>query len=129
MAVTANSTPAPSRRALLAGLAAVPTLTLPVVAAPAPSDLARACIQAVALREWIDDREMRDALDDDALADELEKVNDVVDRAIVEPSAGLHDIAAKARLGLDRLDAGDDDPGTLLVATVLREIIALGAAA
>lgn len=121
-----------SRRGFLSGIAVLPSLGVPVTAytaVPIPSDLARACIEAVAHRKWIDDREGRNALDDDALAREVDKVNDVVDRAIVEPSTGIHDIAAKARLGLDRLDDGDHEPGTLLVATILREIIALGAAA
>ena len=69
-------------------------------------------------RNWSD--EVWDARYDECRA--------VYDRALVEPSVSLSDIAAKARLALGKHEQHADDfdgPSGKLVVVLLREIIAL----
>ncbi len=115
----------PSRRALLCGLAALPVMGGAALAVPT-SDLARACDWAVRHREAVN--QMHD-LTDDELDAEIDRMGAVFERAITEPSAGLSDLAAKARLLLDDLIEGGKADSVhadeRLTVAVLKEVIAL----
>lgn len=124
-----------SRRSFVVGLAALPTLTLPTLAVPATSDIARTCHWAVEHRAWIDATPASIGWTDEQLAAETSRVDAVITRAIEEPSANLRDLHAKATLALQDFELfnaapGDEiDDGTRIVLTVLREIVAMGAGA
>ena len=116
-----------SRRGLILGLAALPLASGAAVAGP--SDLARACDWGVSHLAWIndpasDDRDWPDA----RLQRELARVDEVLERAIVEPSLSRADLQAKVRLILasdgEYLGLSDcvNDRAFLIV---LREVIKL----
>ena len=119
-----------SRRVILCGLATLPTLTVPAVAVPVPSDLARACDWAVQHSIWINDPSHPDKeWPDERLHAEVAKVTAVYDIAIATPSTGLPDIKAKCRLLLDEYEKlvgdGVEEQDILLAVTIMREVIAL----
>lgn len=130
MAAATDSTPVPSRRAFLAhaalsGVAATrpPIFTVPELA----SGLATACAWASGRQEWL--RVNSDAFDDKALHAENEQIQGVFHRAVTEPSAGLADLAAKARMLLDDLAESEilneEFVNERLILVVLREVAAL----
>ncbi|WP_267361509.1 MULTISPECIES: hypothetical protein [unclassified Methylobacterium] len=86
-----------SRRGLLLGLATLPLAGGVAVAGPA--DLARAC-RRWAADHWLgmDARCRAEEWDDDKLDGEMDLYDAVLQRALVEPSASLGEVAAEARL-------------------------------
>lgn len=132
MASTANSTPAPSRRQFFssaagAGIAAAGP---PVFVVAGTSALAEACNYAVDHMQWMDRRVSVEEWSNERFALEMGKSDQVFVRAINEPSKGLPDLLAKARLSLnDRErfspDTGDLDNGERLMLVVVREVVAL----
>lgn len=123
-----------SRRGFLCGIATLPTITAePALAGVQlqPSDLAQACLWATSHRGWIDAVAYREDWDDERLNAECQRVDDIITRAIREPSASVSDVGAKARLALEdfeRFSAVPGQPmddGDRIVLTVLREAVAL----
>lgn len=118
-----------SRRAMLCGVAALPALTLPGVAAP--SDLALVCDYAITQRQYIDGD--HGSWSEERAQAEYDKFSDAFKRAITEPSRSLGDLAAKARLMLDDLEQCGHLPAVYdderLTETILREIVAFDAQA
>ena len=108
---------------LILGLAALPLAGRSAIAAP--SDLARACEWAIGHRAWICDA----SLSDEAVEVESDRHEDVIRRAIAEPSKVLGDLSAKARLILDDLSGNElfDSPynDDRLIVVVLREAASL----
>lgn len=123
-----------SRRGILSALAAIPSVGVPALAyaaVAAPSDLGQACLWATSHRGWIDVVALGEDWGDDRLSAECRRVDDVITRAILEPSASLSDVRAKACLALEDFERfsvvpGEPmDDGDRIVLTVLREIVAL----
>ena len=126
---------ASTRRAALGAILAAPltggaVMALPSGPAPiAPSDLICACDWGVAHLAWINDTSHPlSEWPDERLHRELDRVDEVLDRIAVEPSASLNDLVAKVRLilandgeTLSMSDCSDDRA----VLTVLREVIKL----
>lgn len=117
------------RRGFLRGLATLPMLSVGAVAAPAKSDLARACEFAVEHGHWIDRTAILEHWSDDRVGEECDRCNDVFDRALAEPSQDRVDLVAKVRLCLDDRERHCPEPecdtGERMVYVVLREVIAL----
>ena len=123
-----------SRRTLLCGLAAVPALTVLGAALPGPSTLASTCDWAIQHTYWINATStLGEGWTDAKMAEEMSLYWQAFDHVAEQPSGGLNDIQAKARLALHEItDAGEleyANPGLALAAAVLREIIALGGTA
>lgn len=120
-----------SRRALLGSIAALPALTVPAIAvASAPSDLTKLCDFAVQHGDWINRAcATEGGWPDEKMAFEMRHYWDAFDQAAEQPSVGLREIQAKARLSLREMeDSGElenANPGLALAADVLREVIAL----
>jgi len=119
---------------MLRGVVALPTMTASATLAAGPSqpsDLARACLWATGHRAWIDAVAFGDDWDDDRVSAECRRVDDIITRAIREPSISLADLGAKARLALEDFErftavpGGPMDDGDRIVLTVLREAVAL----
>ncbi|MHC2104417.1 hypothetical protein [Methylobacterium sp. CM6246] len=100
------------------------------------SDLAEACLWAMRHVDYINTAAIADEWDDDRIAEEGDKSDAVIDRAIAEPSRSMSDLQAKAQLCLKdfenhalpfRNDKDESrlDAGQKLVLTVLREVIKL----
>lgn len=130
MAVTAST-----RRATLGAILAAPLATVSAAAA-APSDLARACVWAIGQTNYINDTAGAEHWDDDRLDEEVEKYDAVFTRALMQPSADMQELVAKARLCLhdfeaqnlpfpDSQESEDLDDLAKMVMTVLREVITL----
>ena len=122
-----------SRRTLLCGLATLPSLSVGAVASE-PSALASASDWAVQHCQWINATGGHvEPWTDNKLTEETSRYWEAFDHVAAQPSGGLHDIQAKARLALHEMtDAGElenANPGLNLAAAVLREIIALGGTA
>ena len=125
-----------SRRALLCGLAMLPAAPASLALAAPPSSLAQACLWAIEQRAWIDAAAGSENWTNERLDEESGKADAIFSRAIEEPSAGLADLNAKARLALEDflrfaqpMNDPDENPalddGQRIVVTVLREVIAL----
>lgn len=118
---------AASRRGLILGLAALPLAGGTVVAGP--SDLARACDWGVSHLAWINNPATDDGeWPDDRLQRELARVDDVLERVIIEPSVSRADLQAKVRLMLasdgEYLGMSDCTNDRAFL-TILREVMTL----
>ncbi|WP_267421832.1 hypothetical protein [Methylobacterium sp. GC_Met_2] len=123
-----------SRRGLLLGLATLPLTGGAAVAGP--TDLARACRWAADHWLGMHGRCCAEEWDDNKLDAEMDLYDAVLQRALVEPSASLDEVAAKAQLCLVDFEAQlfpllkraeNDEPGDgdRMVLTVLKEVIKL----
>lgn len=132
MADRHDSTTAPSRRqffgsAVGAGVAAAQP---PIFIVAGASSLATACDLTLARLAWMDRPENSDAISEEERDAQMDQWGGVFRRAIIEPSTGPGDLAAKARLMLADLDRfkpldcyGSDD--YRLMRTILSECIGL----
>ena len=118
-----------NRRAILGSLAALPALTIPLATAALSSDLVRNAAFAVSHGDWINATAGIENWGDAKLDEEIERYWEAFDQVTARASGGLHEIQAKARLSLREMeDSGElenANPGLLLAADVLREVIAL----
>jgi hypothetical protein len=109
-----------------------PTATPEDTFAPAPTDLADACLWAIRHRAWADRTASAQDWSDERGDAELNRTNAVFARAIAEPSASLREITAKAALALEDFErftlrpGHKADDGTRIVHTVLREVVGVG---
>lgn len=93
-----------SRRGFLRGLASLPLIgAVPFIsnssAAEAPSDLARACDEAVARLQYCNENDEPDECwPDERITAENEAFDAVLERSATEKSRCLGDLSAKARL-------------------------------
>jgi len=132
MASASDNTPAPSRRQFFssaagAGLAAAGP---PIFTVAGTTAMVEACNYAINHTAWMDQRVSIERWSDARFALEAGKAEAVFIRAINEPSKGLPDLLAKARLSLsdrDRFcsDTDELDNGERLSLVVVREVVAL----
>ncbi|MCJ2023970.1 hypothetical protein [Methylobacterium sp. J-067] len=100
--------------------------------APAPTDLADACLWAIRHRAWADRASSVQDWSDERGDAELDRTNAVFTRAIDEPSTNLREITAKAAFALEDFErftlrpGHKADDGTRIVHTVLREVVGVG---
>ncbi len=114
-----------TRRAALGAILAAPLASVPALAAPT-SDLAAVCNAAAARWAWVKDpKNPEDAWPDERMDAEIDRFMIVVQRSIQEPSQGLRDLAAKARLMIAEHDDGDKYQGHRALIALLNEVVAL----
>ena len=84
-----------------------PALPLTGAAAPAaaPSDLALSCDWAIRQADYISTTAHVESWSDEKLGHECARYNEGMERALAQPSSGLAEIQAKARLALHDLEA------------------------